>query len=107
MHIYSQFCMTRLNSAYSQASKAGSGAAHNFEKVKMSAVYSKLLISCLCVWQQEVRDTSSPCLKGRKQCEKREDVSDLVEGSPGLTLKPRRLKRGQAQLTAMVAGRNL
>lgn len=32
-----------------------------------------------------------PCLKGRKQCERREDVSDLAEGSPGLTLKPRRL----------------
>lgn len=32
-----------------------------------------------------------PCLKGRKQSERREDVSDLAEGSPGLTLKPRRL----------------
>lgn len=39
-----------------------------------------------------MRDTSSPpCLKGRKQRERREDVSDLAEGSPGLTLKPGRL----------------
>lgn len=71
--------------------------ARNSEKVEMFAPYSKLLISCLCMAAGSARYILPPCLKGRKQRERREDVSDLVEGSPGTTLKPRRLNGGRSE----------